>query len=408
MGDAVTIRLGFVGLGTASKAILHAVSNTHGVELTAVADIRSEALDAAARSYPGISLFDDAAELAKSPNVDAVWLATPNVHHAEHAVSVAQAGKHVIGEKPMAISVAECDRIVEAVESNGVKYVQGHSKLYGAGVRRLGTVLQSGELGRVIQIQSFQSKNWTRLPRLATELDTNLGGGVVYRQGPHQIDIVRYYGGGVVSSVQGRVGRHGDIDVDGDYTAFLEFDNGATACASFFGYGHFDASELTWDIGEGGRRVLSADEGFGNKALSAPVDADAKYRWADERESHDRSLDHAELFQPFFGLTIVTCERGAVRQSPLGVYLYRDGVRREIRLDPPIRHAAEIYELQRAIEDGDDPFPGARWGRATVAVCTGILESSKTKTTVTPAAQTDIPAHVTENWPLATASLRPD
>ena len=385
----MVIKLGFAGLGSASRRILASVEKTPGVQLAAVADVRSEALDAAAQKYPGVKTFDSVDALAACPDVDAVWLATPNQFHAVHAVTVAGHGKHVIGEKPMAITVAECDEIVDAARENHVKYVQGHSKLFGSAVRELGSVVASGQLGAVLQIMSWNSKPWLRQPRLAGELDIASGGGVVYRQGPHQLDIVRYFGGGEVTSVLGHVGTDPVLGADGDYSAMLTFANGAVATASFIGYGDFDGSELTWGIGEGGQK--NADHREVMATRDGPVSMADKYAWADTRHI---SSDDDELLQPFFGLTIVTCERGVIRQSPEGIFVYRDEVRSEIRLPLPARDSGEIYELQRAIEDGDEPFPGAEWGRATVAVCVAIMDSSRLGAPLTPPAQTGLPSHV--------------
>ena len=80
--------------------------------------------------------------------------------------------------------------------------------------------------------------------------------------------------------------------------------------------------------------------------------------------------------QPFFGLTVVHCERGAIRQSPDGVYVYdRDG-RREIACGTGYRRgAAELMELADALGEGREPFLDAAWGRATLEVCVAILES---------------------------------
>lgn len=385
------IRLGFAGLGAASRQILPSIDKIPGVKLVAVADVRSEALDAARESFPGVSTYDEVADLANDPGVDAVWIATPNNLHAEHVIQCASGGKHVIAEKPMAITLDECDAMVAAVTSNNVKYVQGHSKLHGAAVRKIGTLIADGEIGRVVQISSVNSNDWLRRPRLESELDTSKGGGIAYRQGPHQIDIVRYFGGGLVDSVYAKVGRNADWrDADGDYSAFLHFENGASGIASINGYGHFDASELTWDIGESGAQKLSADRRDPAPVPEGATDPLAKYKWVEESKKEER----VDRFHPFFGLTVVSGTNGTIRQSPDGIFIYKDGTRTEIKLDHSSTKAAELLELQRSLETGDDPFPGALWGRATLAVCLSIMESSQADRVMTPASQVGIPTRV--------------
>jgi len=115
------LRLGVAGLGNAGHQVLHAASKVPGVELAAVADTRPEALTSFAAGHTGIQCFDRVAALCASPEVDAVWIATPNEFHAEHTVAAAGRGKHVICEKPMAVTLEECDRMIEAAERNQVK-----------------------------------------------------------------------------------------------------------------------------------------------------------------------------------------------------------------------------------------------------------------------------------------------
>ena len=302
------LRLGIAGLGAASRQILSVIHKAEGVELAAGADIRPEALDEFTGKHGG-AVFDDVDVLCRSDAVDAVWIATPNVFHAEHTVTAAEHGKHVITEKPMAVTLDEADRMVTAAARNGVKLLQGHSKVYDPPVRRMREIISSGRLGRVIHIQTMNYNNWLQRPRIASELHTQQGGGLVYRQGPHQTDIVRCLGGGLVKSVRAVTGRWDpNFDTEGNFAAMLEFEDGTVASMSFNGYGYFDVTELTWDIGEGGYLV---ERKAGGQRLAGPIAAQEKYKLAARKAgSEDR------MHQPFFGLTIVSCERGAMRQSP--------------------------------------------------------------------------------------------
>src|SRR5205814_10419508 len=120
----------------------------------------------------------------------------------------AEHGKHVICEKPMAVTLDQAREMVAAVERNGVRYVQGHSRIFDAPIRKMREVVSGGELGRVIQINTWEFKPWlSGQPRLPSELDFNVGGGVLYRQVPHQFDIVRGIGGGVVKRLRALAGR---------------------------------------------------------------------------------------------------------------------------------------------------------------------------------------------------------
>lgn len=342
--------------------------------LAAGADVRPEALAEfeakyRAKVYPSVQAMCDSGE------IDAVWIATPNVHHAEHAVIAAECGKHVIVEKPMAVSLEEADRMIAAAERSSVQLLQGHSKIYGPAIRELRAVAASGRLGRVIQILSWNFNDWLQRPRLASEVDTRLGGGVVFRQGPHQVDIVRYLGGGRVRSVRaiaGRADRH--FATEGDYTAFLEFEDGTPATLAFNAYGYFNMAELTWGIGEGGKRFTEGEPFSPRPRLTGTVDAEAKYR--NPRTGEERAV-RARDAPSFFGLTVVACERGVIRQSPQGLYVYTEDGREEIPCAPDDGRAAELRELQQAVAQHRPAFPDGRWGKATLEVCLAMLRSSE-------------------------------
>jgi len=116
-----------------------------------------EALDRCRERY-GCETYLTVEAMCESPNVDAVWICTPNLYHAEHAIIAAEHSKHVICEKPMAVSLDQAKEMVAAVERNGVRYVQGHSRIFDAPIRKMREVVSSGELGRVIQINTWEYK----------------------------------------------------------------------------------------------------------------------------------------------------------------------------------------------------------------------------------------------------------
>ena len=130
------LRVGIAGLGVASTQVLPAFHDKAPYDLIAGADVRADARQAFEQQYdrPALASVE---ELARRPDVDAIWIATPNVVHAEHAVCAAQHGKHVICEKPIAVTLEECDRMIAAAEKNGVRFLQGHSKIYQAPIKAI-------------------------------------------------------------------------------------------------------------------------------------------------------------------------------------------------------------------------------------------------------------------------------
>ncbi len=104
------LRLGIAGLGVASTYIFPGAETSPVTEIYAAADLRQSALDAFAAKYNACT-YKSVDELCADPNVDVVWIATPNQLHCEHTVLAAEHGKHVICTKPMALSVEECERM---------------------------------------------------------------------------------------------------------------------------------------------------------------------------------------------------------------------------------------------------------------------------------------------------------
>src|SRR5580700_9716366 len=113
-----TMRVGLAGLGVASGMVLPGIEKMAHAKVVAGADPRSSALDAFRRRYGGHA-YETVAELCADPDVDVIWVNTPNQFHREHVIIAADHGKQVICTKPMALSVDECEQMVAAADRNG-------------------------------------------------------------------------------------------------------------------------------------------------------------------------------------------------------------------------------------------------------------------------------------------------
>ncbi len=146
-------------------------------------------------------------ELCRDPEVEVVWISTPNQFHCEHTITAANHGKHVVVEKPMALTLDEARRMTEAAETNGVQLLCGYTASLMAANQAMRRLITSGEIGDVQAINVWSYTDWMFRPRIPQELDIRTGGGIVYRQGPHQVDTVRLLGGGRVRSVRAMTGK---------------------------------------------------------------------------------------------------------------------------------------------------------------------------------------------------------
>ena len=377
------LKLGLVGIGVGASEILPAMEAAPEIELVAGADVNRRVLETFQARYGG-RVYDSIEKLCEDPEVEAVWISTPNKFHAPHTIIAAERGKHVVVEKPMAISLKEAEAMLAAVEKSGVKLICGHTQSFGPHIRTMRRIIQSGELGRLCAMHVWANTDWMLRPRTAEELDVAQGGGVPYRQGPHQIDTVRLLGGGLVRSVRGTTGQwFAGRPIPGYYAAYLEFEDGIPATVVHNGYGYFLASELVpW--GSNKMRYTYEERAAIRKQLldgtrDENADKDAmRIGGAQEGALFRRRGERRAWVPNDLGILIVSCERGDIRQSQYGVYVYNDDGIRDVPLpEQGSSRRAELEELYNAVVLNRPIRHTGPWGMATLEVCLAIMQSSK-------------------------------
>ncbi len=378
--DLPEIKIGIVGLGNAGSSLLPAIKKHPHVSVTAACGRSKERLEKFAKDFNADTFFN-VEEMCKGDVVDAVYIASPTELHASHVQAALELKKHVIVEKPMAVTLEQSTMLIELAKKNGVQLIVGHSHSFEPPIQKMREVIKSGELGEVKMINNWYFNDWIYRPRTPDELNTELGGGITYRQGSHQFDIIRYLGGGLLRSVRAMTGAWDEErPTEGAHAVFLEFENGTAATAVYNGYDHFHSTELTFGIGEGGPSVQSAKYGHSRLAIRNLSNPEAEQELKSQKGyggSKAKKYAEEKHHQPFFGLTIVSCERGDIRQSPNGIYVYGEEEKYEITLNDETGRDAMIAELYNAVVHGKKAIHDGEWGRANLEVCMAVLESAR-------------------------------
>jgi phthalate 4,5-cis-dihydrodiol dehydrogenase len=383
-----TVRMGMVGIGVGGAEILPAMETTPGIELVAGADIEARTRDGFRAKYPEARVYDSIESLCADPDVDAIWVSTPNRFHAPHTIYALEHGKHVVVEKPMALSIEEAAAMCEAAAKHGRVLMAGHTESYSFPIRAMRRVVVSGKIGRINTMQALAFTDWILRPRSGEEQDPEQGGGIVWRQTPHQVDSLRLIGGGQVRSVRGMTRRAVDWrPFTTFYSAYLEFEDGTPAYVVHDGHGYFYSTELIF--GEGNSRYNQEQR----RELRRMMAAGARDEEADKQAlrlggatpQNERVRVHSRgnwMWNPDAGIILVTTERGAMRYAPDGIYVYDDDAQHAVDLRANVISATrgrqgELREFYRSIVEGDPMFHDGQWGMGTLEVTLAIQQSAR-------------------------------
>ena len=331
------------------------------------------------------------AELCALKEVEVLYIATPHQFHAAHVELAAQNGKHVWVEKPMAISLEECTRMMTACQQAGVQLMVGHSHSFNAPVLRARHLIASGQLGQVRMITALNYTDFLYRPRRPEELNTALGGGVIHSQAAHQIDVVRLLGGGKVASVQACTGQwDATRPTEGAYSALLSFENGAFANVTYNGHGHFDSDIWMDHVGEIGNAKPASESaqryGQARKRLASAQSPEQESELKAARNyggpQYAPAAMNAHAFQ-HFGPVVVSCDSGDIRLTPHGIWVYGpDKVSFDELSAPAYPRKEVIDELFKALRHASPLIHNGEWSRASTEVCLGILQAAKSQQAV--------------------------
>jgi len=227
------IKWGLIGCGDiARKRVAPALRDAPMCELIAVSRARAELAESFARDFGARRWHSDWRELVADEEIDAVYVATPVHLHSEQTIAAAEAGKHVLCEKPMAMDVAECDRMIAACRSNGVKLGIAYYRHFYPVVHRVKELIDSGELGVPIiaQVNAFEwfdpEPSHPRAWLIKTEFS---GGGPMFDFGCHRIEVLLNIFGAVRDVKATFANAYFHREVEDLATAIFQFESGTSA-----------------------------------------------------------------------------------------------------------------------------------------------------------------------------------
>ena len=263
------LKTGIIGCGKVGDFHAKAYAQLENSEFTAVCDADLERAKAFAERY-NVHAYSDIAEMIQKEHLNVVSVCTPHPIHCDPAVTAAENGCNVLIEKPLASSLADCDRIIEAGDKNHVTigtmvqrrfyrpcmFNQRTNKLY----QKIKEIVASGELGEIRRSQ-WMINSWWRPDSYYQQSAWRAtwggeGGGVLVNQAPHQLDLWQWICGIPVKVFSKNInGCHRDIGVENDVTMLVEFANGATGTFTTCTHDAIGTDRLEIDL-DGGKIVV--------------------------------------------------------------------------------------------------------------------------------------------------------
>lgn len=369
------VRLGVIGLGRGFALSARGLLAHPGIDVIAGAN-RSPAPRAAFRAAFHGKTYDDHRAMLADPEIEIVYVATPHQLHFQHVTDCLNAGKHVVVEKPVAIDLDEAAAMVRLADEKGLHLLVGPSHSYDAPIARAAQEIEGGSLGRPAMLHMLTATDFLYRPRRPEELVTSEGGGVIFSQAVHQIDVaMRLFGGAPVSVFAKTGSRDPGRPTEAAFTAILSFDSGATATLTYSGAGYFSSDVLMNNVSELGVENPASAHGSARRALQ-DIDDEAAYKKTRAFTGIEGLPDPTR--HEHFGQVIVFCERGDIHIKPDHIAVYRAD--KIDTINCPFDHSRQefaqaIFDLLRG---GPPPVQTGEWGFNALATCHAILESAGT------------------------------
>ncbi|MEF3304943.1 Gfo/Idh/MocA family protein [Paenibacillus sp. GYB003] len=256
------VRFAVVGCGGISSSHFIGIERAPEAELAAVCDVNAMRAEEYGAKY-GVKAYSDYGKLLAAPDIDVVCLCTPSGMHADQTIQAAEAGKHIVCEKPMAIQLHDAERMVEACETLGVKLATIFPRRMSPASRFVKQLLDDGRLGRLSLCSGYvkfyrdqayyDSAGW----RGTWAMD---GGGAMMNQGIHTIDLLQWLAGPVESLHGYAANVLRSIEVEDTAVVSLQFKSGALGSIEATTTAYKQPDHRIVLHGDKGTIVLTGDE----------------------------------------------------------------------------------------------------------------------------------------------------
>ena len=329
---------GVIGCGVITPWHIYGILHTKGAKLVAISDMVEERAKKLAQENK-VSWYSDYRKMLEREDIDVVNICTPSGTHGEIAIEAAKAGKHIIVEKPMEITLEKCDEMISACRKANVKLATIFQSRFSPSVKRLKKAVTEGKFGRLIlgdmynkwyrSQEYYDSGKW----RGTWKLD---GGGALMNQGIHGVDLLQYIMGPVDSLYAYAKTLTHKIEVEDTAVAVINFKSGALGVI-----------ETTTSVYPGFSRKL---EIHGEKG-TVIIEGEDIIRWEFEGEESE--------------IKEITSKKKA------GTSAKPTAMGKE-------RHRVQIEEMVKAIKENREPLVNGEEGRKAIEIISAIYKSSRT------------------------------
>ena len=230
------MNVGIIGAGFIGELHGEAVRQIPGVNILGVCRTNKNELEKFALKFQA-KAYQDYKSLLAEKDIDIVVIATPHHLHTDIAVEAAQAGKHIMLEKPMALTLKECDKIIDAAAKAKVKLNVGFCHRFAKAHQKAKEIIDSGEIGSLVYGIATMAKFWMEGNRRPWHLDRKTGGGMWLTAGIHCLDRLTWLMGSAITTVSGKFFTcFHDQKADDGGMVFVRYGNGTCGTIVSTGY----------------------------------------------------------------------------------------------------------------------------------------------------------------------------